>query len=347
MAAAFPSGNPGNTYVPSFEASGSLVVSFSRNPKDFALNKYITLVPVKQSTGYYLKLTPSNAARVINSSLADVVWPDGNDAPTGEWNAESHEFVQFATKRYAYPFRLGYKAVEQAVWKILAQHAAIVAQQAMTGRTLLAVTALETAGNYASTHTDTAANWGGGFLNAGTATNPILKKALNAMAQRIQKSTLGMVRPQDLVVVMNPVIADELGRSQEVHAYLKESPAALAQVRGDSPSQNGVWGLPDQIYGYKIAVEDAVRNTALKGATDSLGYIKSSNNLQLIARPGSLVGTEGAPSFSFLHLWAYEEMTVESKDDPDNRRHSGRVVDDFSVDVVSSIAGCNCTAVLS
>src|SRR5579859_7667319 len=122
--AAYPGGF--NTFVPSFDATGNLVVEFSRNPKDFALNQYITLTPVKKSVGYFLRITAEQAARVINSALlTDFVWPDGNDAPNGAWGTEAFQFFPYNTTRYAFPFRLGYKAVEQADWKILASHAAI------------------------------------------------------------------------------------------------------------------------------------------------------------------------------------------------------------------------------
>ena len=50
MAAVYPSGT--NTYLPSFDATGNMIVSFSRNVKDFALNKYVTITPVTKSTGY-------------------------------------------------------------------------------------------------------------------------------------------------------------------------------------------------------------------------------------------------------------------------------------------------------
>lgn len=337
MAYAYPSGGPnGNTYVPSFEASGEIVVQYSRNPKDFALNSYITLTPVEKSTGYFLSIQPDNAARILSATSSDFIWPDGNDAPTGAWNTEAFTFSPFNTVRYNYPFRLGYKAVEQAVWKIIASHAAMAAQQCMTSRTLEVATLLDTDGSYPTGHYATATSLGGGFWSDGTAANPIIKKTLNAAAQTIQKDTVGVVRPRDLVLVISPTAADLMASSQEIHTYLAQSPSALAQVRGDVPSQNGLWGLPDILYGYRLAIEDAVYGSTPKGAqTFSPGYIKGSNTAWLVARPGQLVGTEGAPSFSSCHLFVYEEMTVESKDDVDNRRHTGRVVDDRGVKMVS------------
>ena len=341
MAAVFPGGNAASTFVPNFEASGKIIIGFSRNPKTFPINQYVTIVPVKQGVGYYLKRTVENAGRILVSTVSDRAWPDGNDAPTGEDNTESHEYFKFLTERYAFPFRFGYKAVDQADWNIVAAHAEDAAQQAMTGRTLNVTTTIETSGNYGS-NTSSATSLGGDFLNNGTADGSgsgyVLKKALQAAGIAINKATWGTVKPKDLVCRAAPDLADPISRSKEIHAYLKESPFALAQVRGDVESQNGLWGLPDSLYGFKWVIEDAVYNSKKKGDTASLGYVASSNVLPILARPGKLVGVVGAPSFSSVHVWVYEEMTVENKDDVDNRRHSGRVVDDYGQDLVASAA---------
>ena len=364
MAAVYPSGT--NTYLPSFDATGNMIVSFSRNVKDFALNKYVTITPVTKSTGYYLRLTYEQAARVSNANLNEFVWHDGNDAATGEFNKESFTFDSYKTERYAFPFRLGYKAVDQADWKIIAQHSAIIGQQAMTARTLQVYNKVNTSGNWDTTTLskqffdtatnafDTPANTGGlgiatgtssttsglsgSGLARGTANNPVIKKFLNAAAIRMNKKTLGVVGPKDLQWVMSPSVAQVLAVSEELQDYLKQSPFALAQVRGDSQSQNGIYGLPDQLYGYNIVIEDAVRIGQKKKDSAAPDYIWG-NTTALLARPGQLVGFEGAPSFSALHLMMYEEMTVEQRDDPDNRRITARVVEDYGTEVVAPVAG--------
>lgn len=351
MAAVYPSGT--NTYLPSFDATGNMIVSFSRNVKDFALNKYVTITPVTKSTGYYLRLTYEQAARVSNANLNDFVWHDGNDAATGEFNKESFTFDSYKTERYAFPFRLGYKAVDQADWKIIAQHSAIIGQQAMTARTLQVYNKVNTPANWESNQTFATASLAltdlgvGGTsstlsglagLARGTASNPVIKKFLNAAAIRINKKTLGVVGPRDLQWVMSPYVAQALAVSEELQDYLKQSPFALSQVRGDSPSQNGIYGLPDQLYGHNIVIEDAVRIGQKKKDTAAPDYIWG-NTTALIARPGQLVGFEGAPSFSALHLMMYEEMTVEQRDDPDNRRITARVVEDYGTEVVAPVAG--------
>lgn len=342
---AFPAGNQGNTYVPSFEASGKLAVAFSRNVKDFALNQYITLTPVKFSSGYFLRITPENAARILASNLNRHVWVDGADRPKGNWNHERFTFVPFLTERYDYPFQLGYKSVEQASWQILAQYAAMVAQQAMTARTRKVLEIALDSTQYATSHTSTAAALVGGTLDSGTPTDPVLKETINAVKQRIQIDTLGVVKGKEIVMVIGPEMADRMSRSEEVHTYLKESPAALAQVKGDVPSQNGQWGLPDQLYGTPLVIEDTVIVTEKPNADDTAEIttryaldIANENKVLFLARPGSLVSQAGGPNFSSIHMFVYEEMSVESKADADQRRHEGHVVDDFGVNMVSPVS---------
>lgn len=350
MSAAYPGGF--NTFVPSFDASGHLVVAYSRNPKDFPLNQYVSLTPVKKSLGYFLQITAEQAARVLNTDLAEFVWPDGNDPPTGEWGRESFNFQPYNTIRYVYPFRIGYKANEQADWKVLALHAAFAAQQAMTARATKVITAALNTANYDASHVKTAKNWQNAlgviagnqlFLNAGTSSNPVLKNTLNAMAQQIQLDTNGVIGRKDLTVVMDPVLASQIAASDEIQDYVKQSPFAMAQVRGDSPSNNGLWGMPDMIYGYRLVIDDTVRVTSRKGAIRAAGYLFDSNKMLMLARPGELTSPAGGPSFSTVHVFAYEEMTVEQRDDPDARRIQGRVVEDFGVNIVAPASGAVCT----
>lgn len=337
MSFAYPSGS--NTYVPQFDASGQLVVAFSRNPKDFALNSYITLTPVKKSQGYFLKINAEMAAKVLNANGADRIWWDGNDAPDGNWGNEAFQFANYSTLRYAYPFRLGYKTVEQADWKILASHAAIVAQAAMTFRTQKVLAKLSDTSQYAANHTSTATALGGGKFNAGAVATPYIKKSLFAAAQQIQLDTLGTVGPKDLILIVNPSLAAAMAESDEIQDQLKHWPGAMEWLKNQEETSSGRWGLPPMLYGFKVIVDDTVYNTNVKGGTLNNAYVLGNTTALLVARPGGLVGVEGASSFSTCHVMAYEEMTVESKDDPDNRLTRGRVVDDFDVQIVAPATG--------
>lgn len=340
MAAVFPSG--GSTFVPTFEASGGLIVGFSRNPKKFKLNQYIKLVPVKQGQGYYLSITAEEAARVISGNLADYVWYDGQEAPMGNDHTESFQFVKFITTRYNYTFNLGQKAIDQALWPIVSVHAGFMAQKAMTARTIGTLSTLTTTANWGSSTAAAAAISSGnsGPWDKSGATDKYIRKSIDAVCETILQQTIGVVQRSDLVLVLNPHDARLMAETEELRDYLKQSPFALAEVRGDVESQNGSWGLPNSLYGVKIIVEDAVKVTSRKGAaTKTVGYCLTSGNAIFLARPGSLLGMEGIPEFSTAQIMVYEEMSIETMQDVNNRRTVGRVIDDFAPLLVASASG--------
>jgi len=329
-----------NTYVPNHEASGKLIVNYSRNVNKFALLRYIQITKVTQDQAYYLAITPDTAGRILNTNLADFVWPDGDYAPLGRGNNAKFNWNLVATQRYAYPFLLGRKAVQQATWPLLAIEAGQMAQLAMTARTLLTANLLFTSSNYDSNHTGTAtatgANLGGGGLwTAGTSTNPYIQRSLLYGAQQIQKTTLSAVDPQEMVLVISPSMASAMATSAEIHDYFKGSVFAAAQVRGDVPWLNKVWALPDLLYGFPVVVEDASYvSSQLDAGTTTYSYVLdsiASNDAVLVSRPGGLEGTYGTKSFSTITGFFYEELTVESKDDVDNRLTRGRVVEDYVI----------------
>ena len=339
MAAAYPSGY--NTFVKDHKATNGLKIDFSRNVADFPINSWTQLQPVNKSTGYYLELTVEEAGRILNTDLSDYVWHDGQPRPERNEDTESFEWKEFRTKRYDYGFNLGDKAVDQASWDLLETHSRIKAQQAMTGRTQLAVTDLTTAGNYDSTHTSAVASITGNTGNWGQSTTQRqdLKRSLNTACNVIKKDVLSAVKGPDLILVLGPDTALEVAECQEFVDHVKHSDHALAQVRGDLPGKNHEFGLPDHLYGYQVVVEDTAKTTSHKGATTAKSYVLTSGNAALVARPGDLVAPGEGPSFSTIMCFAYEEMTVETLRDPNSRRSSGHVVDDVDYVMTASVTG--------
>lgn len=342
MAGGF-AGDP-NTFVPSFEASGKLQIEYSRNPKSFPINKYVKNIPVKEDKGYYLNLDTSACARIQNTTGRE--WPDGQEAPNGDWFKVGLDWPVYITKRYATPYSVGQKATDQAAWDVLATYGRVAAQAQMTFRTKKAITALTTTGNWGN-NTGTATAVGGGVLDTATTSNNYNQALMQAVASRIHKATYGMTDWPDLNMVMNPNTASRIARSPEVVDWLKQSPAALAQVRGDVESQNGKWGLPDVFFGMKTTIENAVVNTAEIGVADSVDYILPDGYIYFLSRPEGLMGDAGVPNFATCNFFLYEDMTVESKTDPDNRRTKGRVVDDFDFKIVAPATGFLITGALS
>lgn len=345
---------PSNVYVPNHEASGRLVVDFARNPKDFAVNRYTQTVPVDQILGLFQQMTVEERGRMLTSTAAEYVFADGADAPLGAEGTESFIWQQFLATRYAYPFVIGQMTAQQATWDIISQHSGIMAQKAMTVRTQLAYTQLTTSGNYASGHvstvfggsiTGTSGNWA-----QSTTARADIKRSLFFAFEKIMDDTLsGVTRMEDMVLVIGSAVAALIAESQEIIDYIKGSPDAYAAIRGDLPNQmtNRLYGLPADLYGFPLVVDVTRKVTSAKLATRAasaifggLGNIGSLNAF-MIARPGGLVGVAGAPSYCFLHNFVYKlfDMLVETKNDDDNKRIKGRVIDAFVMKVPAPQAG--------
>jgi hypothetical protein len=339
-----PAVQPGayNVVVKSHEASNKLVIDYARNINDFALNQYVQIVPAKAITGYYLEFTVEEAARILHSDLRNFVWYDGDPAPMGQGDTEAFEFKEFRCTRRAFPVPLGDMTIENASWDILAQHLSIKARQAMTARTQLAITAATTSGNYSASHyiDATAISGASGNWAASTTSRQDIKRSIETGVEIILDDTLNAVNMEDICLVISSGLAKDMSLSQEISDYLKGSPQAYAQVRGELPSRNGkAYGLPDTLYGVKLVVEATRKVTSKKGATRAASSVLAKGTPFLCSRPGALEGVAGSPSFSTLSIFAQEEMTAETFNEPIHRRKIARVVDTVEAKVTGSASG--------
>lgn len=329
MPAAFPAAS--NVFVKNHEASGKLVVDFSRNVKKFALNRYAQIIPVKKVSGYYLDMTVEEAGRILQTDGAQFLWYDGQPAPEGNDGTESFIWREFMATRRVFPVTLGDMMIDMADWNILAQHLRIKAQQAMTWRTQMALTQLLDSGNYPTGHYSAVASITGntGTWAASTTARQDIKRSLNYAAEKILDSTLAAVEPEDLMVVFSSSLAKAISECQEIVDHIKGSPDALAQVKGELPGKNAMYGLPDKLYGFPVEIEKTRKVTTKKGATTSISQVFTTTSAAMVSRVGGLEGVAEAPNFSSLVLFVYEkdDMTAETKNDPDNRRTLARVVD--------------------
>jgi hypothetical protein len=336
-----------NTYVKDHRATGNLVVSFSRNAKDFPFNRYIQMRNVDKDAGYYLKITPENAARVVGSNINEFVWPDGADAPRRNSGLEKFAFADYRTERLAPDFTIGDKARQQAGWEIQGLETAFHEQQAMTLRGIRIASTLQTTGNWSSSHildvddgtTDVPGNSDSWELS--TTQRQDIKRSLNRGVTLIHQHTLGAVKRKDMLLVMNPNTAERLGESQEVIDFIKQSPDAWKILKGEYENLNSQWGMPDMLYGIPIVIDDTVVVTSARGAaTTTYSYTLADGNAFLVSRPGGLVANAvRGPSFSTVMGFFFEEMSVEVKQDVDNRRLNGRVVDDYSIVPTAFVSG--------
>ena len=344
MPAVFP--GPLNAFIRDHDASNKMVIDFARNLNKFAVNQYMQIIPVKKMAGYYLEMTIEEAGRIQFTNLRDFVWYDAQPAPEGNKGLESFIYKPFECIRYAFPFLLGDLTVDQASWNILAQHSSIHSRQAMTARTQLAITAMTTTGNYDASHvldvTTIAGNTGN--WTASTTARQDIKRSLVTGAEKILDDTLAAVELDDLVLVINSALAGELSETQEIVDYIKGTPDSLAQIRGELPGRNVMYGLPDKLYGFPVVVEKTRKVTSRKGATRAASQILPKATPFLAARPGGLVGVADAPNFSTGVMFVFEEMTVETLRDAPNRRVMGRVVENLVAKVVAPASGILYTA---
>lgn len=329
-----------NTFIPSLEATNSLVVDFSRNPDEFALPNYAQYVPVQRTEGKYVRMSAEAAGRLLSSDAREWLWSDGNEAPTGEGNLDEHMFESYICQRYAPSFRAGELGIDQAAWDRLAMASAHVAQQLMTIRTAAVVDVLTNTANWPTGHYSAVSSITGvqGKWDASTTARKDIKKSLDYAASVIRKATLGKVKPKDLKLVMSADCARKISVTQEIQDHVKASPAAERSLTEQLGDHND-YGLPAKLYGYEVVVEDAVKVTNPKGAAKVSSYVLSDSTPILVSRIGGLEGVEGSPSFSTVQLHFYEEMSVESKHDRDNRRYLGRAVDNVAVTLTAPISG--------
>jgi len=322
-----------NTFTPAFDpaATGSLQIEFTRNPKTFKLNRYSQLIPVTQLAGYYMRVDPKNAVRIVNEQ--DGVWPIGQDRPTGD-PVDVDLTPQFACKRFTDGFNVPNETADSAKFDVVAMHARIAATKAMTRRTLRSWTTLTTAANYTSGENlfaNTTALVGGAKPWNSGADNANIQEGVQAAVQRIQLNTAGVVGPESVVMVCNPNTAKTISQQPEIRNYVKNYPAAMEFLKGSR--EFSTWNLPGNLFGLgDVVVEDAVRVTTRRGAsTQTTTYVCPDNVVLFLGRPGGLIGVEGVPTFSALSIFAYEDMTIETfgggEDQQINRRMRGGVTD--------------------
>jgi hypothetical protein len=334
-----------NTYVPSTNAlaTGALQVEFTRAVNSFAITRYAQIVACNQQTGYYLRLDSDDNVRVTD--VNEFAWPLGNDRPVGKMN--QHDFVTFTAQRFAFPFYIPNETVKQAAWDIVAQHARSKAQLAMTARSMrtataltntAAVTAFTAAGNYQAS----ASGWKGVWTSSST---NVIQASIQDALQRISLATGGAVRSEDICMVISPTVANIISQADEIRNYVKNYPAALPFLQGSDIFSR--YGLPPNLFGVSVVVDDSVKVTSRKGASSTTRGFVYGNSAVFVSRPGGLIGVEGSTSFSTCQIFAFEDMTVENWDDPKDRRIEGRVIDNSTSELVAPVSGFLCATVVA
>ena len=337
-----------NTWVQSPAATKGLMVGYARNPKDFKQNRFLQIIECGKPSGLYGVWTSRQGARIMTPEGREFLFPDGADRPSGAQNLESFVWNPLVLARYAPGFVLGNISIEAADFPILIAQSQVPAQQLMTLRALQIVQSLQypplgNAGGHAlgfAWGTNTAAtasgisgvtgNWSNGSDGLEGNNPPNIKICLNFAQSTILKNTIGAVQPRNMKLLVNPNTASKMATSPEVFSILKYGPFARERLEGKGGDD--LWGLPPELYGLEVVVEDTVVNTAVKGATDSLSYALPDNQAYIVSRVGGIEGLEGTPNWTTTQMFFYkDEMTVKMFNDVYNERTVGSVQSMFAI----------------
>jgi hypothetical protein len=343
MSFSFNQGYPGgnDTYVPTLELSGNLMVSFSRNVKRYPVTRYAGITPVKQPRGAYLLFNPSDAIR-MNNLPQGLEWAPGTLGPVGFANTLGFQQQTYLTKRYSEAIMLDQRSIDIANWPIMKSHTEGLAQKMMTHRAYQVCTKMTTAGNYPSGNvfaSGTAA--GGGPLDAGTTSNPYIYNTFSNVVLLIQALTGGRIKRGDIFALGNAKTFTRMSRSREIREYLMQNPEAfrmIQQKKGDGWSEN--YGLPQELYTTTTICEDMFFNTNNRGAaTDTNSPVFPDGTLFFGVREQDLESAEGAANYSTIQVFIYEDMNVETFTDQEHRYTKLRTTDEFDVQVAAPITG--------
>lgn len=333
-----------NVFIPA--ATSQLQVEFSRNPATFPLVKYLQIIPGQAVSGLYPELSSTTPVTIVTQE--DHLWADGTERPWGQrrplrWRA-------WTTERRAYTYTLGNLTVDQAKFDVIAAHGRGEAARAMTDRTIDAKDVLTTSGNWPSANlfaTVTALTGGAESWTVSGDADQFIKQGFNKMKQVIAQQTGGVVSPSMIQMVINPISADKMARTDELRTYMKNHESAMAVLRGDERRIVDDWGLPPILYGIAITVEDAVFQSTRRKAdgTGTLGYVFPDDQAVFTSRIGGLVGVgapeqqNAAPSFTTLTGFFHEELSVETEVDGWNRLTKGGITDNRDIVITAGNSG--------
>ena len=353
----FPSASNGFVAEPTGQ-----VIQYIKREDTFPLNRYVKYIQSPKTVGLYTVVGRDEMVRVVADS--QFAWYDGDERPKGDAHKVPFETVEFATFRRDYPWTLGYMTIEQAtVWKPKLVHMGSAISKAMVNRTNRVVSLAQTAANWPTSQTASANTLNGGAGGWATASDDpsspnylAIYKSLMEAARRINLNTNTVVHPKDLKLVVSPGVAIKMAETSELTNYVREgSPTAMQVLKeGLDPDMNKLWGLPSTYKGFELCVEDTPIVTefntftgttvasagTLVEATTNRNYIESDASAFLVARPGSIDGEYGAPSFETLQLYHYGGLLeVFLFDDARNKRVDGHVEENIKEVLAAGYSG--------
>jgi hypothetical protein len=347
-----------NGYIPS---ATHQVYGFMRKASEFAYNRYVKLVPVKQMFGFYTIVGRDSAVRITNDGQFD--FPDGATRPSGQFNQTPFLELDYRCIRKSYPWTLGYLAIQQA--NLIAPkvvHMAQAISQCMTNRTNRAIGVLQNTANWGNHYgaagdiNGTGANWTTANDDPADTTNFLaIYRTLMASFIQVNLDTNAVVKQDRLRNVIAPGGAFTLSKTAEITNYVRQGPYAEEVVKKGLDPQYDSFGAPKHYRGFEFVVEDAVIQTGNYGPNTTTtsrafpnegnttrAYIKDANSCIMMARQGGIDGNIGETAFETFQLFHHQGLArVEAYPDNKNKRVEG-----FVEEIITEILGANVTGML-
>lgn len=361
-----------NVYMPGYMGDDAsqkrLMVGYTWNEEDFALNNYSTVFGADKQKFFYNRWRSEDFVRVPQTTAVDMLWADGTDRPKAD---EKPRFTSEAVELYRYGLYdfIGDMVEDYSdIGSLIPIMQDKFAARCMLVRALFAQTEITTSTNYptghyyadygdlandASTLGYPASYFGTAGTNTiadGTLNDGLIGKVIKHAVKLINRKTNGQVKPSDLVIVMNPNTADRLANSQEIRVYLAQQVNSIDVLQGEGAT--ALWdtfGLPKKLYGIKVMVDPTVYTNAKQDHVnaDTQSYVWADGLISIMARPGSVKGMPNSASFGSLAIWQHKKWAMKptTSYDADNRRTKVMFEDMFQTVLVApeatfTLAGC-------
>lgn len=250
------------------ELQSSLKKDFSRNEKDFAVNKYCQIVPVSQALGVWWQ-----------QQLQHSTWME----------------IGFKCLRRSYTDTV----LDDA--GVMERSARSIAQKAMAFRVISVINCLTDPTQYHNSHAMNVARHSAfcknGDWKESTTARMTINSHLDHAIERIIVDGQHAVKAKELMLVMNPATAASISASQEIQAAIREG--KCGEVNSD--------GVPCSIYGLDVVTEDTVVVISQRGLGVTPGFAMPNGSVLLLHRSSDLVGVEGDRSFSTVSIQVVED----------------------------------------
>jgi hypothetical protein len=285
------------------------------------------------------------------------LWFPATDRPPANV-ALNFKFITVQMSRRNYGYQLDEQTIDAADLPIMEFYRRTALSKAMRKKVYRVIKTLENTSNWpASNVADAnvlnlgAGKWGGASADEQSPNAYAIRKSVLAAVVQIVLQTNNVVTPNQIKAVISPNAAYSMANTGEIYGYLKSSPFSKERAEGRNDLQD-TYGMPRFYAGVEWIIEDAVavaeeRNAAGTAATTNRIFIKNDTTAVLVARPGSVDGAPGAPSFSTMQVWYYKyEMAVEEMHDVWNKQQKGAVVDQYAEVLAANRAGFLITNIL-